>query len=61
MSTVTHEIGHNLGLQHSFENDRDETANVCRVGTRIQQERTTRNIMDYQTGVTDDRCTFFLY
>ncbi|MDR0604846.1 MAG: hypothetical protein LBG80_11135, partial [Bacteroidales bacterium] len=48
--TATHELGHNLGLQHTFEN----------VGNRILPKGSTKNIMDY-SGNPDLRRYFFLY
>jgi hypothetical protein len=58
--TATHEMGHNLGLQHTFENDKDSNSGVCRVDKRILPQGYTKNIMDY-TGKPDLRRYFFLY
>jgi hypothetical protein len=59
-ATPSHEIGHNLGLQHTFEKTNDNLDGACRVGKRQLSESSTNNIMDY-VGTRDNRCIFFLY
>ena len=58
--TATHELGHNLGLQHIFENKDDGKSGVCRVGTRIIPQNTTNNIMDYIYSNEIDKRRYFL-
>jgi hypothetical protein len=60
-ATPSHELGHNLGLQHTFENDRDNEENVCKVGDRKLEKLTTKNIMDYDYAGEDNRHLFFKY
>jgi predicted Zn-dependent protease len=58
--TASHELGHNLGLQHTFDNNNDNTIGVCKVSNRTLDKYTTKNIMDYPQG-QDNRFLFFLY
>jgi hypothetical protein len=56
---AAHEIGHNLGLLHTFEQNYDDEAGVCRVENRIIPKHTTKNIMDY-IGFGSDMRRYFL-
>jgi hypothetical protein len=60
-ATPSHELGHNLGLQHTFENDRDIEKNVCKIGNRKLGKLTTKNIMDYIYAGEEHRRYFFKY
>jgi hypothetical protein len=60
-ATPLHELGHNLGLQHTFENKDDGKDNICKVGSRILGVRTTKNIMDYDYAGEEHRRYFFKY
>jgi hypothetical protein len=63
-ATPAHESGHNLGLQHVFENKNDNDAGVCKVGNKkLPDSRKTNNIMDYQKDDSqpDNRNSFFKY
>jgi hypothetical protein len=59
--TATHELGHNLGLQHIFDNKDDNEANICKIGNRILNKLATKNIMDYIYAGGEHRRYFFKY
>jgi hypothetical protein len=60
-ATPSHELGHNLGLQHIFDNKDDNEANICKVGNRILNKLATENIMDYIYAGEEHRHYFFKY
>jgi hypothetical protein len=60
-ATPSHELGHNLGLQHTFENNGDTEENVCKVKGRVMERMKTKNIMDYIYAGEEHRRYFFKY
>jgi hypothetical protein len=61
-ASPAHEMGHNLGLQHTFKDkDTDDTRNgACKLLNRSINKHNTYNIMDYSYG-DDNRHSFFKY